>query len=90
MTEVPRALSRPSGLPLYALVGADGAMRGLQTFEDPRQCPGDGQQADGSRYLPVFGDEPPADLTRQYFDDAFRIEGDRIIRTRTVRDRDQG
>jgi hypothetical protein len=83
----PRALSRPGSLPIYALVGADNVVRGIQTFENPDHYPGDGQQADGSRYLPVFGDEPPADLDRQYYDDEFEIEGDRVVRTRTVHER---
>jgi hypothetical protein len=74
-------------LPLYAIIGADNVVRGLQTFEDPGQYPGDDRQANGSRYLPVFGDEPPADLDQQYFEDEFKIEGDRVIRTRTVRER---
>jgi hypothetical protein len=87
MTELPRALSRPGGLPLYALVGADNVVRGLQTFEDPAQYPGTTTQADGKRYLPVFGGEPPADLDLQYFRDEFQVEDDRVIRIRTVCDR---
>jgi hypothetical protein len=87
MSELPRALSRPSGLPLFAWIGADNAVRGLQTFEDPDQHPGNEPQADGSRFLAVFGDEPPADLQRQYFNDEFKIEGDRVIRTRIVHER---
>jgi hypothetical protein len=86
-TELPRALSRPSGLPLFAWIGADNAVRGVQCFEDPSQHPGDKPQADGSRCLAVFGDEPPADLQRQYFVDEFEIDGDRVIRKRTVQER---
>jgi hypothetical protein len=88
MSELPRALSRPSGLPLFAWIGADNAVRGVQCFEDPIRYPGGEQQADGSRCLPVFGEEPPADLQRQYFVDEFEIEGDRVIRMRTVHERD--
>jgi hypothetical protein len=85
--ELPRALSRPSNLPLFAIVGPDNGVRGLQSFEDPSRYPGDKPQADGSRCLPVFGDEPPADLARQYFKDDYQIEGDRVIRMRSVCDR---
>jgi hypothetical protein len=85
--ELPRALSRPSGLPLYAWVTPDNTVRGLQTFEDPGQHPGNEPQADGSRCLPVFGEESPADLDRQYFSDEFKIDGDFVLRTRTVQER---
>ncbi len=85
--ELPRALSRPSGLPLFAWIGADNAVRGLQSFEDPRGYPGNEPQADGSRCLPIFGDEPPADLDRQYFLDEYKIDGVRVLRTRTVQER---
>lgn len=86
LSELPRALGRPNGLPLYAWVTQEGSVRAVQTFEDPSRNPGVEAQADGSRCLPVFGDEPPIDLNRQYFEDAYAIEGDRVIRTRTVRD----
>jgi hypothetical protein len=88
-TELPRALSRPGNLPLFALVGADNAVHGIQTFEDPAQYPGTAIQADGNRLLPVFGAEPPADFDRdrQYFRDEFDVEDDRVVRTRTVCDR---
>ncbi len=82
--EIPRALSRPSALPLWALIGADGKMIGVQTFEDGRLSVWN----DGRHYLPVFGDEPAADLDRQYFLDSYTIEGDRVVRTRVVHDRD--
>ena len=90
MTEakLPRAIGRPSGLPLFAWVTPDNTVRGVQSFEDPSWYPGDKPQADGSRCLPVYGDEPPADLDRQFFSDEFEIEGDRVIRTRTVCERD--
>jgi hypothetical protein len=90
MSELPRAISRPGGLPLYAWVGPDNVIKGQITFEDPSRYPGDGQQADGSRYLPIFGDEPPADFfdrDRHYFRDEFHVEDDRVIRNRTVCDR---
>lgn len=83
-TELPRALSRPGALPLWALIGADGTMIGQQTFEDGRLPVWN----DGRHYLPVFGDEPEADLDRQYFLDSFEIESDRVVRTRVVRDQD--
>jgi hypothetical protein len=83
-TELPRALSRPGALPLWALIGADGKMIGVQTFEDGRLP----VWTDGRHYLPVFGDAPPADLNRQYFMDGFDVQADRVIRTRTVHDRD--
>jgi hypothetical protein len=62
-------------------------VRGVQCFEDPSRYRGDGQQSDGSRCLPVFGDEPQADLDRQYFKDEYEIDGDRVIRRRTVQER---
>jgi hypothetical protein len=85
--ELPRALSRPSGLGLYAWVGPDNVVRGQITFEDPKHYPGDGQQADGSRYLPIFGDEPPFNESHQYFHDEYAVDGDRVVRTRTGRER---
>jgi hypothetical protein len=87
--ELPRAVSRPSGLPLYAWVTRDGAVTGVQVFEDPARYPGHEPQAGGRRCLPIFGEEPPGpfDEDRQFFEDQYRVEGDRVIRTRTIRDR---
>jgi hypothetical protein len=89
-SDLPRVLNQPSGLPLYALIGADGAMRGAITFDgQSNRYPGKGPQADGSYYLPVFGDEAEADTDLYYFDDQYRIDGDRVIRTRTVCSRER-
>jgi hypothetical protein len=88
--ELPRVLSRPSGLPLYAWIAPDGVVIGLQSFENPSCYPGDKPQADGRRCLPMFGEEPPGpfDEDRQYFADDYTVDGDRVIRMRTVRDRE--
>lgn len=87
-TELPRVIGRPSGLPLYALIDAAGTLGGVITFDGQPSCyPGEGPHADGRRYLPVFGEEPKADLDLHYFKDEYEVEGDRVIRTRTVRDR---
>lgn len=80
----PRALSRPGNLPLWALIAADGKIIGVQTFDEGRLP----VWSDGRHYLPIFGDEPEVDLDRQYFMDSFEIQGDRVVRTRTVHDRD--
>ncbi len=88
-TELPRVLSLPSGLPLYAWITPDNVIDGLQSFEDPSRYPGREPRADGRRCLPIFGEEPPGpfDKNRQYFHDEYRVEGDRVIRTRTICDR---
>lgn len=86
MSELSHVFSRPGILELYAWVGPDNAVRGLQSFEHPNRYPGDQPQADGSRCLPVYGDEPPADLDRHYFHDEFKVDGDQVVRTRTVRE----
>jgi hypothetical protein len=83
MTELPRALSRPSGLPLFAWIGADGKMIGVQTFDDGHLP----VWSDGRHYLPIFGNEPEVDLDRQYFMDSFDVQAEHVIRTRTVHDR---
>jgi hypothetical protein len=84
-TQLPRVLGRPGALPVYAWVGADGAMRGVISFDgNPNVYPGHGPHADGSRYLEVFGREIEADVDLSYFNDSYEIEGDRVIRTRTV------
>jgi hypothetical protein len=89
LTDLPRALSRPSGLPLYAWVEADGTVKHVQSFEDPGNYPGDEPQPDGRRCLPVYGSEPPGpfDEATQYFDDEYAPDVDRVIRTRIIRDR---
>jgi hypothetical protein len=86
-SELPRAIGKPSYLPLFAKIGASGAMEGIITFDgNPSVYPGEGPHADGSRYLPVFGrePEPSADLDHYFFDDKFEVHRDCVIRTRTL------
>ena len=85
LTELPRVMTRPGNLPLYAWIGPDNLMKGIIGFDgNPSVYPGEGPHADGSRYLPVFGEEATADLDRQFFHDEYEVKADRVIRTRTV------
>jgi hypothetical protein len=86
MTELRRVFNQPAYPPVYAWVGAAGDVRSLATFPDPRDYPGDQLLPDGTRCLPVYGNEPPIDLERQYFMDDYKVDGDRVVRTRTVHD----
>jgi hypothetical protein len=86
-TGLPRVIGKPSELPVFAKIGADGTMQGVITFDgNPSVYPGEGPHADGSRYLPVFGrePEPPVDFHFYFFDDTFVVHGDHVIRTRTL------
>jgi hypothetical protein len=80
-TKPPRAFSRPADLPLFAWI-VDGQFRGICHFENPASMP------DRHMYLPVHGDEPAADLERQYFVDSYEIKADHVVRTRVVHDRE--
>ncbi len=77
-----------SGLPLFARVDANGRMLGISSHDEAEFGPHDaGPFPNGSRDLPLYGDEPKHDPVTQALSTTYEIAADRVTRTCVVREK---